>query len=255
MAFSNFNDGDSSGENVTLVDPTDPTKKQAINRQGSAHVSAVDSETGSPLFIAPNGAINSGELIRLVGDNYVAGQPLLSHIWTEAFVGSGTSATTDGEYTLSTGTTANSEARVESFRRARFITATFNLAHLAVATPNQANADVVRRWGCFDPNGTDGTDGIYFENDSGTYTIKRVKNGVLQETVAEASFSENAVNPLVKNDNVAVYEILYNAGTIFFYQNRKLLHKMSSLDAAAYGTPHLRVQNYILFLNMIFSSS
>lgn len=240
MAFDDFDDNLSIPENMVATDPTDRSRKQKVNRKQGAGTSVLDGETGSDMFVAPNGSLNTGELIRLVGGNFVAGQPLLTHMWTTTTVNGGSTSTTNGELTLSTNTTANGEVRVQTANRARFITATFNIAHLAVSTPNYTNTNVIRRWGCFDPNGSGGTDGIYFENNSGTYSIKRVRNGVLQETVAEASFSEVADNPLVKNDNIAVYEIVYNAGTIFFYQNRKLLHRMSSLASAAYGTPHLR---------------
>ena len=240
MAFNPFDDGLEAPENVVATDSTDTSRKQKVNRKQGAGTSLLDAETGADILVAPNGSANVGELIRLVGGNFVSGQPLLTNIWTTATVNGGSTSTTNGELILSTNTTANGEVRVQTARRARFITATFNIAHLAISTPNNANANVVRRWGCFDPNGSGGTDGVYFENDGGTYTIKRVRNGVLQETVAEASFSEVADNPLVKNDNIAVYEIIYNAGTIFFYQNRKLLHRMNSLGTAAYGTPHLR---------------
>ena len=206
-----------------------------------------DSQTDSPLLITPSGQLNTGELVRLVGGNFVGGQPLLDHIWTTNTVGGGNVTTVDGELNLNTNGGANGAVRLTTFRRARFITATFNLAHLAVSTPGNQNADVLRRWGVFDPT-TDslGQDGIFFENNSGTYAIVRVKNGAEADRLTllidgdgnQSGF--NSPNPLIINDNVAVYEIFYNAGTIFFFQNRKLIHRMSSLDSAAYNSPHLR---------------
>ncbi len=206
-----------------------------------------DAQTDAPLLITPSGQLNTGELVRLVGGNFVAGQSLLPHTWTTNFVGSGSEITIEGEMNLNTGTTPNSAARLTTFRKARFITATFNLAHLAISTPLNQNPDTIRRWGVYDPTTTSlGVDGIFFENNSGTYSIVRVKNSVEQERAVlvidgqgnQSGFS--SPNPFFINDNVAVYEIFYNAGTIFFFQNRKLIHKMSSLDSAAYSTPHLR---------------
>lgn len=208
-------------------------------RFGKATASLFDSQTNSSLLITPNGQLNTGELVRLTGGNFVGGQPLLPHTWTLTPTGSGGSVTAEGELNLSTGVTPNSSSRLTSFRKARFITATFNLAHLAISTPGFQNADVVRRWGVFDPIATSlGLNGVFFENNAGNYSVVRVKNGVEEDRVPEIGWS--APNLLIKNNDVAVYEIFYNAGTIFFFQNRKLLHVMSSLDSAAYNSPHLR---------------
>jgi hypothetical protein len=84
-----------------------------------------------------------------------------------------------------------------------------------------------------------------WRNDSGSWSVVRYKGGVEVETTAEASFNNTTTNPFIKDDNVHVYEIMYNAGTIFFLQDRKLVHKMASLNSAAYGTPHLRCGHWI----------
>lgn len=206
---------------------------------GRGTQSLFDSQTDSPLLITPNGQLNTGELVRLVGGNFIGGQPLLSHIWLTTFVNGGNVITVDGELNLNTGVDVNGVARLTTFRRARFITATFNLAHLAVSTPLFQNTDVIRRWGVYDPTTSSlGNNGIFFENNSGNYFLVRVKNGVEQERIPEANW--NSLNPFLKDSNVSVFEIFYNSGTIFFFQNRKLLHKMFSVDSAAYNSPHLR---------------
>jgi hypothetical protein len=212
---------------------------------GSAVVN-YDPQTGAPVLISPGGAMNTAEIVRLVGGNFIAGEPLLSHIWDENLINGGTTTTTDGELVLETNTTANGEVRVQSFRRARFITATFNLSHQAVATPDKDNADVIRRWGVYNPDDAS-KNGIYFENSSGSINIVRIKNDVVAETVALADF--NGQDAFVFDDNVHIYEIIYNAGTMFFQQDRKLIHKMQSLDAAAFGTPHLRVGHLVQNIN------
>jgi len=217
-------------------------------RFGRSGVALFDSQTDSPLLITPSGQLNTGELVRLVGGNFVGGQPLLPHIWNQNFSGSGNNVTLDGELELNTGTTANGASRLSTFRRARFITATFNLAHLAVSTPGFANANVLRRWGVFDPiSDSLGNDGVFFENNSGAYSVVRVKNGQEEDRVSELFF--NAPNIFIKNNAVAVYEIYFNAGTIFFFQNRRLIHRMSSLDSAAYNSPHLRAGSIVENLN------
>ncbi len=205
-----------------------------------------DSNSGASAFVAPNGSLNVAEIFRLVGGNFVAGQALLSHIWTENLINNGTTATPNGELVMSTGTTANGEVRIQSFRRSRFITATFNLSHQAVSTPNRLNTDVIRRWGVFNPDDAS-QDGSFFENDGGFIRIVRMKNNVREEVVELADF--NGQDTFLFNDDISVYEIIYNAGTLFFVQNRKVIHFMESLDTAAYGTPHLRIGHSIQNIN------
>ncbi len=205
-----------------------------------------DANSGSSAFIAPNGSTNVAEVVRLVGGNFVAGQPLISHLWTENLINSATTSVTDGELIMSTGTVADGEVRVQTFRKARFITATYNLSHQAVSTPNRSNTDVMRRWGCFNPDDAS-QDGVFWENDSGAIKIVRMKNNVRVEVVEEVDF--NGQDPFVFDDDVSIYEIIYNAGTIFFTQNRKLIHKMQALSDAAYGTPHLKVGHLVQNIN------
>ena len=201
---------------------------------------------GVAALVAPNGTLNTGELIRLVGGNFIDGRGLLTHIWTELFNNGGSTTFTDGEMILETNTTANGRARVESTDESRFITATFNLSHQAMSTPDETNTDVIRRWGCYDPTSST-ENGIFFENDSGAFSVIRIKGGVEEQRVLSTSF-DNESN-LIFDGEIHIYEIFYNAGTIFFLQDGLLLHKLSSLDSAAFETPHLKVGHDIENIN------
>ena len=217
-----------------------------LNRTGGIWSTIQDSQTASPLLIAPTGAAQVAELIRLVGGNFVSSQPLLSHIWDIVLANGGTNVTTDGELILSTNTTANGSVIIESVRSARFITATYNISHQGVAIPSPDNTDVIRRWGAFNPAGSS-INGIFFENNSGNISVVRLKNDVVAETVAESSFNGN--NAFVKDGNVHIYEIIYNAGAINFMQDRKLIHRMSAASSAAFGTPHLKIGHKLENIN------
>lgn len=196
-----------------------------------------DPETLGFGAISPSGALEIGELIRLVGGNFESGA-LQSNIWDIDEVNGGTATSVTGEAVLSTNTTADGAASIQSVRRARFITATFNKAHHAIQMENPTNTDVIRRWGMYDPiNNFASGDGVFWENDSGTYTLKRRKAGSIAETVSEGSF--NGTTALVKDGNVHIYEIVYNAGSALFFQDRGLIHRMSFVDAVGYETVHL----------------
>lgn len=202
-----------------------------------ANTTIIDPQTGAESIVAPNGVLHIAALVRLVGDNFVEGRLLLARQWNLDTVGSGYQQVIDGELQLHTGTTANSEFAIETVRIARFITGTFNLSHQAIALPNVNATDVKREWGCYDPAaGTN--NGVLWCNEDGNWSVTRYKNGIAIETVSEGSF--NGPNTLVKNDNIHIYECMYNAGKIFFLQDRKLIHTMGSPASAAYGTPHLK---------------
>ena len=207
------------------------------NNLDALKISIQDPELGVNSLVAPNGVLHVASLVRLVGDNFIDGKVLLPTIWSTSVANGGTITTVDGELNLNTNTAADGAVNVETLRPARFITGTFNISHQAISTPDVGNADVVRQFGCFDP--TDGSNnGVYWENDSGAWTINRLKNGVVVETIASASFTNTA--DFISDGNIHIYEIMYNAGTIFFLQDRKFIHRISSLSSAAYGTAHLK---------------
>ena len=202
--------------------------------------------SGVSALIAPNGTLNTGELIRLVGGNFIDGRGLLSHIWTEVFDNGGDTDFVEGEMILETNTTANGRARVESADQARFITATFNISHQAMSMPDFDNTDVIRRWGCYDPTSVT-ENGVFYENDSGVFSVVRIKGGVEQERVDSTLFTNES--NLKFDSDIHIYEIFYNAGTIFFMQDGLLLHRLSSLDSAAFETPHLMLGHDIENIN------
>ena len=204
-----------------------------------------DFYTNATFAVTPSGALEIGELIRIVGGNFENG-PILTHKYDQVFTGSGGAVAVDGELVLSTGTVANSRAALQSVNRAIFNAATFNKCHQAIQTPLFDAPDVVRRWGMFDPAvpiylG----DGIYWENDSGVYTINRRKKGVMIETVNEVDF----ITPLTKGENLTLFEIEYNAGSLLFLQDRVLIYKMSVIDSAGYETVHLPIGSEIFNKN------
>jgi len=209
-----------------------------------ANVREFDPESGAFSAIAPSGTFETGELIRLIGGNF-EGAVLPATIWDTEEINDGTTAIVDGELLLSTGTTANGEARVQSVDRAEFVTATFNKGHLAFGFGDFNATDVICDFGMFDPiNPIFLGDGVIFRNNSGAPELIRIRGGVEVETVIEANFNgvamtSNPANVMVKDENIHVYEILYNAGRIDFFQDRRLIHRMTSLSSVAYNTVHL----------------
>ncbi len=88
-------------------------------------------------------------------------------------------------------------------------------------------------------------------DNGGDFSVVRRKAGTDEEVVKMADFNGETFTDrdptFTLDSNIAIYEILYNAGRIDFLRNRLLLHRMTSLDAVAYETVHLtlgaRVEN------------
>lgn len=196
----------------------------------------IDPQTGDVFALAPSGVIEVAELIRLIGGNFESGD-LLAHQWDVAVVAAGTATQVEGELVLSTGTTADGAALVDTGDRAEFTTGTFNKAHMAVQTDFTA-ANCISQWGVFDPviqviSG----DGVFFRNTSGTITLVRRKGGADVEEINSTQF----VNQLQDGNRIHTYEIVYNAGSALFYQNRILIYKMVYVTEVGYETVHLKL--------------
>lgn len=217
--------------------------------ESKENVQLIDPNYGGNSRISPSGSLETAEIIRLVGGNFQDGA-LLTTLWRQQNLNAGSSTMLNGEMVLSTNTTANGEARVQSFKRARFITGTFNKTHMAVQyAPAWDSTDVRRAFGIYDPifqYGSLGVNGVRFVNTSGVFTLERLRGGTVVETVSEASFNGATItkiptNTLAKDNNVHIYEFQYNAGRIDFIQDGKLIHRMASLLSVAYNTPHLPI--------------
>lgn len=91
---------------------------------------------------------------------------------------SGSVTNADGEYRLSTGTTTNSTAALESVERGRYIAGEVGLPGIGVRLPVLPTGEEEARWGYFDDNngfgvGVDSTGVFIFIRRAGTETIIR----------------------------------------------------------------------------------
>lgn len=196
-----------------------------------------DLQTGAEWAIAPTGTLEVGELIRLIGGNFDRG-PLPPVQWQTGITGTGTVAQIDGELILSTGVTPDSTANIQSINRSEFVTATFNKAHLAFEMEDFLAPDVIREFGLFEPvTPLILGDGVFFRNNSGSIQTVRRRGGVDVEIVDEVDF--NGGNDFIKDNSIHVYEIVYNAGSALFFQDRKLITIIGSPESVAYDHVHL----------------
>lgn len=223
--------------------------QQCMNTRvlGNPRSTLYDEQASSEPAISPSGAIETGELIRLIGGNF-EGSILPPISWAQNLVNGGTTSITEGELLLMTNGAANGAAEVQSINRAEFVTATFNKAHLAFGVDDNTATDVIYEWGLFDPvNPTVSGDGVFFRLEDGVFYAVRRSGGVDVEVVSQDNFINPLGNTIVKDNNIHVYELTYNAGRIDFLQDREIIHRMVSTASVAYETVHLtlgaRIEN------------
>lgn len=195
---------------------------------GNLQVTPVDSQTGSTQIIDLNGAAKFGEAIILVGDVFGNNTPNVLQ-WLTDTVGSGSTASAAGLLRVSSGTTANSEVRFQSTKKARFMLSQFNIFHCGLKIDNVADVDCERRWGVFDPINPS-QNGAYFALVGGSWNVGYCKDGV-ETLIPQASW--NGTNKDLFNTSTALspYEIHYNAGSIFFFQRGNFIHRVSGLPS------------------------
>jgi hypothetical protein len=245
--------GDDELLNADVIQEFDPASNSSNKKLHTKTTTSIrDRQGGWEMALAPSGAFEVGELIRLVGGNFESGT-LLPNLWLEDSSGSGSAEAVLGELVLDTASTANGFAEVQSVRRARFVTATFNKAHLGVTMPDFNAADCIREVGMFDPvqNVING-DGIFLRNNGGAVSIVQRKGGVEVAEIPETNWNghlDPSGNRFTKTEGIFLIEIVYNAGAVFFYQNRRLLHRFGFGDSIGYETVHLPVAARIENIN------
>jgi len=205
-----------------------------------------DTQTASRAIVDLNGALKTGEAIILTGDKFT-GATLNPGQWLTDGVGTGAVSGIPGSQRLSTGTTANSEIRLQSVRPARFMISQFNIAHFG----NQfnpailADPNTVIRFGVFDPIDPSGSganasrNGSFMEYSNLTWFIVAIKNGVETHREEAADWNGVSVGAFNPAPDLSVYEMQYNAGTLFYFQGPNFIHRVSTSEtyAATYDFP------------------
>lgn len=193
---------------------------------GNLQVTNIDAQTGSNQIVDLNGAAKFGEAIILVGDVFGNNSPNPIQ-WDTDVVGSGSVANDVGLLRVESGTTADSEVRFQSTKKARFMLSQFNIFHCGLKIDNIADANCERRWGSFDPISPT-QNGVYFALIDGVWCVGYCKNGV-ETLIPQASWNGTNKDLFNESTSLSPYEIHYNAGSIFFFQRGNFIHKIGGL--------------------------
>lgn len=188
-----------------------------------------DVESGNYSRIDQNGRLRVTDTVRLIG----GGQDsvlLDARVWSSASASGGTITNGgSGICTLASGTTSGGAASIVTLAKARFINATVHNYLAGVRVDQIALIGNTRRWGVFTA-----TDGIFFELKDGVIGVI-TRNSSVDTRVT----SFNGTTAFVLDTNFHVYEINYSYGTARFYQDGKLIHKVTALTDSICDTMNL----------------
>ena len=177
-----------------------------------------DAETSTKSRVDHLGFLRTAKSVRLCGDNF-EGNTLDTNIWTVTNTGTGGSTLSNALCTISTGTTSNSTAKLNSVRLGRFIVGAVNYYVGGVRLPDTGTSNNTRRWGVFNAN-----NGFGFQISNTTVGIFNRKGG--SDTVV-TSFNFNGRSAFTLDTNFHSYEIYYSASKVLFFQDKLLIHTLS----------------------------
>lgn len=210
-------------------------------KKGSLLNTLYDTEINSQNVIDFLGSLKVSELTKLVGGYYV-GSSLNSNVWTSTVSAGGTNTVGSQLLRLRTNTTANGSAAVQSIDVAGMVPGTVNSCLLDVRLEQINITNNEKRWGAWTT-----TNGLYFKYAGSTFSVCRLQNGV-ETSVNSGSFSYE--QPVI-DTNFHKYEILYTSGSAYFFQDRRLLHVLTTTTTALVDNPHFPIR----YANTNISSS
>lgn len=194
----------------------------------------VDEETGNRVEVDVLGSLKTVSPVRLIGTAF-SGSTKDTNFWTEAVTGTG-AVTQAGEILLATGTTADSTVSYASVRKARKITGASNQFRAVARLSTDAEADNIRRLGCYDAN-----DGFFFQVNGTTFGVGSRKGGA-DTIVASGSFNGNYGASVTMDTGIKRLVIDYDHLSTKFFVNGVLLHTITGSTTALTNTLDLGIK-------------
>lgn len=218
----------------TVLCPVVEVLPRALTQYGSLRVSAPVDEHGFRQMVSPYNESVTTHRTRLAGA--VFDGALDANYWATS-VSTGTVAVSGIEAVVTSGTANGHFARLYSVTRARFSSGSALKARTNLRIADTGTANVKRRWGiAWGATMPTITDGAYFELNGTTFSVVTMKGGS-ENRISNGSFNGHGgttVTPTFTVNNV--YEILYTTGSVWFFVNDILLHKVTASAASWVNT-------------------
>lgn len=191
-------------------------------------IRSIQDDNGFAPYFTPFGEQVSVPLYKLVGSIF-NGSTIDTNIWTASTGTGGTVAQTGGVLSISTGTTANNSANIQTVLNARFVAGQPNKFRMIVQLPDTGTANNARKWGA-----STGTDGAYFQV-SGTGASSSLSVCTLKAStptcVASGSLNGYEGSVFVMDTNTHVYELEPTPQAVYFLIDGELIHTAPSATA------------------------
>ena len=187
------------------------------------------------VHVTPLESISVADGVRLIGVTF-DGTTKDPNFWAETVTGTGAVAQSGG-ITLTTGTTANSTAKYNTTRSARFVAGSTHNFYAFCKFTTAGTSDNVRRIGPYDSN-----DGFFFQLDGTTLSVGS-RIGASDTLVSSGSF--NGVIGSTYSINTSYHKLMieWGAGGAFFYIDNVLVHKLTMNKLTGKLTLPITVEN------------
>jgi hypothetical protein len=157
--------------------------------------------------------------VRLVGANF-SGTTIDTNFWISTVANNATIVSGSNAVFLTTGTTANGTAILQSNRTARYVGGCSNRFRAQVILSDSGSVNNVRRWGAFNA-----TDGCFFEVNGTAINVVTRRAGV-DLPVASAEWNGTAGVPTLTN--LTVYEMYWTNSKVYFVIGDRICHTVST---------------------------
>lgn len=203
-------------------------------------------DMGYSAVVTPSQNLRTTDTVRLVGAT-LQGIVIDTRYWTSV-PGAGGSITNasggnpTGEALISSGTTANNTASLNSVRVARYVAGSQNLFRAQVVLPAVSTATGTnnRRWGALDVN-----NGYWFEAYQANAVATPVLRVCTRNTAVDAApitvFNGEYGVSYPLDNNVHTYEIYWSNKSAWFFIDGELLHTITSTTTSLVAVQNLPI--------------
>lgn len=189
--------------------------------------STITDNYGFDVESTPMGELRTITPVRLVGTTF-EGTTVDVNFWTVTNSNGGTSTQACAELSLDTGTTANGSTKVNSVRRARYVSGSSMRLRAQIRLGDTGTTNNIRRWGvAYGPTMPTIVGGAYFELNGNTFSIVTLRDSV-PTVVSSGSFNGVIGSTHILNTNIVSYEIYWTNGKVYFIIGDVLLHTVSA---------------------------
>jgi hypothetical protein len=182
-------------------------------------VGAKDNQNNREIMLSTTRELRTSHIFRLCGRGF-EGTVIDSNYWASTVVTGGTAVQANGIVSLKTTTASGSSSKIVSSDIARYVSSASNIFRWTGRFTTAGVANNTRRLGAYDSN-----NGFFVQLNGTTFSIVSRKATV---DTSITVFNGNLGTSYTMDTNTHAFEIVYGVGTIEWYIDGTLLHKLFS---------------------------